>query len=164
MRDSARKSEILCGVTVSGSAEFRSSTAAALALLQPLAEFDLIQSHLAAIRQGKRSGVSAWAARPVFTVGLPTWSHSSLWYAGAIAHDAFHAKLYRDAKSRDPDTEPDRSIWNGTAAERACLAFQRQVLLGLNAHPSIINYVEMHERDPTYQGCSGWLDYRKRWW
>ncbi|MGH7854461.1 MAG: hypothetical protein ACREP3_13535, partial [Candidatus Binatia bacterium] len=60
-----RKSDIFYGLDVCGNGEFRRRTGAALALLQPLAEFDLIQSHLAAIRQGKRSGVTAWAERPV---------------------------------------------------------------------------------------------------
>ena len=165
---SAREAATVCGLEVRGDREFRRRTGEALSLLQPLAEFGLIQTHLAAIRQGKRSGITAWAVAPVFTVGAPTWNHSSLWYAGAIAHDAFHAKLYRDAKKRDPDTEPDTDAWSGTSAERVCLTFQRQVLLILQADQSVIDYVEQHARNPSYQGRSkgrgGWLDYRKRWW
>lgn len=153
---------------VHGDWEFRRRTGEALSLLQPLVEFDLIQSHLATIRQGRRSGITAWAARPVFTVGAPTWSHSPTWYAGAIAHDAFHAKLYRDAKQHDTGTEPDLDAWSGKAAERVCLAFQRQVLVTLQADKAVIDYVEKHAQNPTYQGRSkgrgGWLDYRKRWW
>jgi hypothetical protein len=164
LRYSARNLEICRGMAVYGSAEFRGCTAAALSLLQRLGEFDVVRSHLAAIRQGKRSGVTAWAARPVFTVGTPTWSHSSIWYAGAIAHDAYHAKLYHDAKHHGPDTEPDKSAWSGAAAERACLAFQRQVLIALDAHPSIIDHIERHARNPAYQGAGRWLDYRNRWW
>ena len=164
----ARKAAIVCGLEVRGDREFRRRTGEALSLLQPMAEFQLIQSHLATIRQGRRSGVTAWAARPVFTVGAPTWNHSPLWYAGAIAHDAFHAKLYRDAKKHDPDTEPDTDAWSGTTAERACLTFQQQILLLLQADPTVIDYVEKHARNPSYQGRSkgwgGWLDYRKRWW
>lgn len=165
---SDRETTTVGGMEVRGNWEFRRRTRDALSLLQPLPEFDLIQSHLAAIRQGKRSGVTAWAARPVFTVGAPTWSHSRLWYAGAIAHDAFHAKLYRDAKKHDAGAEPDTAAWNGKAAERACLAFQRQVLVTLGADKTVIDYVEEHAQNPTYQGRStapgGWLDYRKRWW
>ena len=164
----ARKTTAVCGMEVRGDAEFRRRTGEALALLQPLAEFDLIRSNLAAIRQGARSGVTAWAARPVFTVGAATWSHSPIWYAGAIAHDAFHAKLYRDASKPDPVREPDPVAWRGKAAERACLLFQRQVLAALQAHQTVIEYVEKHARNPTYQGRSKgpgrWLDYRKRWW
>jgi len=163
-----RKTTTVCGVEVRGDSEFHKRTGDALSLLQPLAEFDLIQTHLAAIRQGKRSGVTAWAARPVFTVGAPTWSHSPTWYAGAIAHDAFHAKLYRDAKQRTPEKEPPVTAWSGKAAERICLFFQCEVLVALNADKAMVEYIEKHRQNPTYQGRKagrgGWLDYRKRWW
>jgi hypothetical protein len=165
---SNRETTTVCGMEVRGSRQFRRQTRDALSLLQPLPEFDLIQSHLAEIRQGNRSGVTAWAARPVFTVGAPTWTYSPLWYAGAIAHDAFHAKLYRDAKKHDASTEPDPAAWSGQAAESVCLTFQRRVLVTLKADKTVIDYVEKHAQNPTYQGRSkglgGWLDYRKRWW
>jgi hypothetical protein len=163
-----RKSESFCGVEVYGDSEFRRRTGAALLLLQPLEQFELIQTHLAAIRQGKRSGVTAWASRPVFTVGAATWNYSPLWYGSAIAHDAYHVKLYRDAKNRCQGTDPETEAWSGKAAERACLSFQRQVLLALKADHRILDHIEKHLRNPTYQdrnkGTRGWLDYRKRWW
>lgn len=162
------KSATLCGLAVHGDEEFQRRTGEALALLEPLAQFALIHAHLAAIRQGKRSGITAWADQPVFTVGAPTWSHSPHWYAGAIAHDAYHAKLYRDAKKHDPQREPLAHAWSGKSAERACLSFQREVLLELNADRTIVTYVEQQRRNPTYHGRSKglgrWLDYRKRWW
>ena len=163
-----RKSESLGGIEVHGDRTFRIRTRDALALLQPLAQFELIQAHLSTIRQGKRSGVTAWARNPVFTVGAPTWNHSPLWYAGAIAHDAYHAKLYRDAKKLAPEKEPRAEVWSGRAAERTCLSFQRQVLLALAADRALVGYIEKHLRNPTYQerhaGWRAWLDYRKRWW
>jgi hypothetical protein len=163
-----RKSENPGGMEIRGGREFQRRTGEALALLQSLSEFEMIHAHLAIIRQGTRSGITAWAERPVFTVGAPTWNHSALWYASAIAHDAYHAKLYRDAKQRQPDRKPRVSAWSGNAAERICLAFQRDVLLSLNANKTIIEYLETHLQNPTYQGRSGgwrgWLDYRKRWW
>ncbi len=163
-----RKSESFCGVEVYGDSEFRRRTGEALLLLQPLEQFELIQTHLAAIRQGKRSGVTAWASRPVFTVGAATWYYSPLWYGGAIAHDAYHVKLYRDAKNRCQGTDPEAEAWSGKAAERACLSFQRQVLLALKADHRILDHIEKHLQNPTYQGrnkgTGGWLDYRKRWW
>jgi len=162
------QSENVDGIEVRGRAEFRQCTREAIVLLRPLGAFELIRGHLAGIREGKRSGVNPWARDPIFTVGTPTWSHSALWYAGAIAHDAFHAKLYRDAKVHDPANEPSAEAWSGKAAERSCLAFQREVLLALGADKRIIVYVEEHARNPTYQGPNrswgSWLDYRKRWW
>jgi hypothetical protein len=163
-----RKIERACGMEISGDGEFRRQTLQALSLLQPLAEFALIQSHLKVIRQGRRSGVTVWAERPVFTVGAPTWSHSPVWFAGAIAHDAYHAKLYRAAKQRAGKRRLNVETWSGKTAERACLLFQRKVLLSLHADTSVVNHVEMHLRDPNYQGrvtgVGRWLDYRKRWW
>jgi len=163
-----RKLETVCGLEIHGDSQFRRRTGEALLLLQPLEQFEVIQTHLAAIRQGKRSGVTASAARPVFTVGPPTWNYSPLWYGGAIAHDAYHAKLYRDAKNGDRQTDPETDAWSGKTAERACLSFQREVLLALNAGRTIIDYIEKHLRNPTYQGRNkgwgSWLDYRKRWW
>jgi hypothetical protein len=128
----------------------------------------VISAHLRSIRQGRRSGVKAWTETPVFTVGAATWNHSPLWYASAIAHDAYHAKLYRDAQSHDPEKEPGVDTWTGKAAERVCLDFQRRVLVALNADQTIVDHVEKHAQNPTYQGRStgwgGWLDYRKRRW
>jgi hypothetical protein len=162
------KAESVDGIEIRGGADFRRRTREAIALLRQLAVYELIRAHLAVIRQGKRSGVQAWARRPVFTVGAPTWNHSAVWYAGAIAHDAFHAKLYRDATRRNPTSEPATDAWSGKAAERACLAFQREVLLALRADGAMIAHVEKHGENPTYQGrhrgWGRWLDYRKRWW
>jgi hypothetical protein len=163
-----RQSAILCGLAVHGDEEFQRRTGEALALLEPLAQFGLIHAHLAAIRQGKRSGITAWADQPVFTVGTATWNHSPQWYAGAVAHDAYHVKLYRDAGQQDPARKPLAPAWSGKSAERACLSFQREVLLELNADKTIIAYIEQQRRNPTYQGRSKglgcWLDYHKRWW
>ena len=163
-----RNSERIEGIEISGGADFRLRTREAVMLLRKLAVFELIRSHLAVIRQGRRSGVRAWAQRPVFTVGTPTWNHSVVWYAGAIAHDAFHAKLYRDAKKRNPAAEPSADTWSGKHAERVCLAFQSQVLVALDADEAMIAHVEKQARNPAYQGRNqgwgAWLDYRKRWW
>lgn len=162
------KSESVDGIEIRGCADFQRRTREAIVLLRPLAAFELIRAHLAVIRQGKRSGVQASARMPIFTVGRPTWNYSALWYAGAIAHDAFHVKLYRDAKLQDGAKEPSADAWSGKAAEKACLAFQSQVLLALKADKIIIAHIEKHAKNPTYQGRNrgwgNWLDYRKRWW
>jgi hypothetical protein len=137
-------------------------------LLEPLPASLLIRSHLAAIRQGRRSGVTAWTADPVFTVGAPTWSHSVHWFAGAIAHDAFHVKLYRDAQQKAGKKHPSTDSWSGKTAEQACLLFQLAVLASLRSDKFIIEHVRKHLENPTYQGrttgLGAWLDYRKRRW
>ncbi|HZD42185.1 MAG TPA: hypothetical protein VE131_15790, partial [Terriglobales bacterium] len=112
--------------------------------------------------------VRAWAVKPVFVVGAATWKHSSLWYAGAIAHDAYHAMLYREAKKGAGGREPAGTAWTGPEAERKCLAFQKQVLAHLGAEKRTIAYIDQWAQKPTYQGESrgwrGWLNYARRRW
>jgi hypothetical protein len=163
-----RRSHVAHGIEIRGGSEFVLRTQEAVALLRPVAQFDVIRDHLKIIRQGTRSGMKAWAEKPTFIVGRATWRHSPLWYAGAIAHDAYHAKLYLDAKDNRDGKEPDIDAWTGAEAEKKCLAFQRQVLLVLNADETIICYVDNCAQNPIYQGRTegwrSWLDYLRRWW
>ena len=163
-----RQSELINGVEVRGGTAFRARTREALELLRVSALFGAARDHIAVIRQGRRSGMKAWAVKPTFTVGKATWRHSAVWYAGAIAHDAYHAKLYSDAKGRNRGSEPDNNAWTGAQAEKSCLAFQRQVLLELNADKKIIAYIDHCAQNPTFQGhptgWRSWLDYALRWW
>ena len=163
-----RQSEMIDGVEVRGGTAFRARTREALELLRLSPLFGAARDQIAVIRQGRRSGMKAWADRPTFTVGKATWSHSVVWYAGAIAHDAYHAKLYCDAKDGKRGKEPDNDAWTGVEAEKRCLAFQRQVLLELNADEKIIAHIDQCAQNPTYQGHAtgwrSWLDYLLRWW
>ncbi len=163
-----RASQTFERINVRGGFEFLHRTREALTLLRPTSVFAEIQSNVGSIRQGRRSGMKAWAKEPTFVVGKRTWRHSALWYAGAIAHDAYHAKLYAEAKKASRGVEPHANCWTGTEAERQCLAFQRQVLLELRADSKIISYLDECRKNPTYQGRNhgwkSWLDYLKRWW
>ena len=159
---------MLHGIEIRGREDFLRRTQAALQQLQSTSGFKEIVSHIAIIRQGRRSGMKAWSKPPTFIVGRLTWQHSSLWYAGAIAHDAFHAKLYSDAKAQNPAAEPDANTWTGAEAEKKCLAFQKEVLEALNADAETIAYIEACAENPAYQGHNtgwrSWLDYLRRWW
>jgi hypothetical protein len=163
-----RQPEVVDGIDVRGGIAFRARTREALELLRLSALFGAARDHIAVIRQGRRSGMKAWAVKPTFTVGKATWNHSVVWYAGAIAHDAYHAKLYLDAKGGNRAQEPDNDAWTGVEAEKSCLAFQRQVLVELNADEKIIAYIDHCAQNPTYQGHAtgwrSWLDYLLRWW
>jgi hypothetical protein len=162
------RSHVVHGIEIRGGPEFLLRTEEALALLHAAPQFAVIRGHLKIIRQGTRSGMKAWAKRPTFVVGKATWRHSPLWYASAIAHDAYHAKLYCDAKGDDDHTEPDADAWTGAEAEKKCLAFQQQVLLALNADETMMRYIENCAQNPMYQGHNqgwrSWLDYLRRWW
>lgn len=162
------RSAVVDGVEIRGKPDFLLRTQESLTRLRTTSQFEIVRSHITIICQGQRSGMKAWAKRPTFVVGNATWKHSELWYAGAIAHDAYHAKLYRDAKKEKGGKEPDADAWTGAEAEKKCLTFQRQVLLELHADRETIAYVEECANNPTYQGRNkgwrGWLDYLRRWW
>lgn len=168
MRFTRTSTAVFADIEIRGGREFLLHTQDSLRRLKLTPQFELIQNHIAVIRQGRRSGMKAWAVKPTFTVGKATWRHSALWYAGAIAHDAYHAKLYCDAKGGKRRKEPDSEAWTGVEAEKLCLAFQRQVLLELNADEKIIAYIDRCAQNPTYQGRAtgwrGWLAYLRRWW
>ena len=156
------------GIDVRGNRQFRWQTRQALALLYPLAQFELIRRNISITRQARRGGMKAWAKKPTFLVGKPTWRHSVVWYAGAIAHDAYHGELYAGGKTNCTGKAPEADVWSGVEAETKCLAFQAEVLLALNAEPTLIGYVNQWRQNPTYQGCNkgwrSWLDYLKRQW
>jgi hypothetical protein len=162
------RSEVVDGIEIRGHSEFLLRTKESLELLKPTPQFDIIRAHIEMIQPGRRSGMKAWARKPIFVVGKRTWQHSAQWYAGAIAHDAYHSKLYHEAKQALGDKEPAADTWTGVEAEKHCLAFQRQVLLRLGADPSTIAYLEECEKHPAYQGRNrgwrSWLDYIRRWW
>jgi hypothetical protein len=162
-----RTSEIVHGVKITGSDEFLSRTKEALALLRPTPFFSEIQRTIAVIKQGGRSGMKAYAKKPTFVVGKRTWSYSALWYAGAIAHDCYHSKLYHEARA-SKDGKPPADCWTGSEAEKKCLAFQIEVLKALHADEKTLAYLEELEKNPTYQGHNrgwrGWIDYWRRRW
>ncbi len=161
-----RKSTIIAGIEVRGRSEFIRRSEEALALLRDLPQFADIQRHIAIIKQGRRSGMWAQKNRPTFVVGRRTWSHSALWYAGAIAHDAYHSKLYHDA--RRESAKPPADCWTGPEAERECLGYQIEALKALGADDATVAYLEKLRKNPTYQGhhkgWRSWRDYLRRSW
>jgi len=162
------RTEATQGIELRGSDEFLTRTKDALRLLQPVPHFGVIRANLAVIRQGKRSGMKVWTGKSMFVVGAVTWQHSAIWYAGAIAHDTYHAKLYREAKGTAGGAEPYADTWTGPDAEIQCFGFQKQVLAHLGADEKTLEYIEQCEAKPTYQGANkgwrSWLDYTRRWW
>jgi hypothetical protein len=160
-------SQTIDGIEVRGRAEFIRATREALEVLENNIHFPEVQRHVSIIKQGRRSGMHANARRPTFVVGKRTWSHSPLWYAGAIAHDAYHSKLYHDAKAAAGRT-PAADCWTGKEAERKCLAFQIETVKALGAEPRTVAYLEELRKNPTYQGHNkglrGWWAYFLRRW
>ena len=161
----AVQAESIEGFEVQGGPAFVERTREALALLRRTSHFELIQQRIKIIREAERSGMRAYDALPTCEVGPATWKQSAAWYAGAIAHDAYHSQLYCEAKRQNQDREPDADVWTGTEAERQCLTYQEEVLQEMGADAALIRYVRQTREHPTYQGDSrSWEDYRKRQW
>lgn len=160
-------SEIVDGIEIKGSPAFLVCTREALALLRRTPFFKVIPRYIAVIKQGRRSGMRAYAKRPTFVVGKRTWTYSALWYTGAIAHDSYHSKLYREARAIT-GKKPPADCWTGSEAEKKCLAFQIEVLKALHANEKTLAYLEELEKNPTYQGHNlgwrSWRDYLRRRW
>jgi hypothetical protein len=161
-----RRRAVCGGISVIGTADFIQCTEEALQLLRATTHYPDIQRYVSVIKQGRRSGMWAQAKRPTFAVGRRTWSHSALWYAGAIAHDAHHSKLYHDAKRGTAN--PPADCWTGPEAERKCLASQIETLKTLGADDATVAYLEKLRKNPTYQGhhkgWRSWRDYLRRRW
>jgi hypothetical protein len=153
---------------VVGDDAFLQRTREALDLMKETRFMTEVQRSIAVIRAGRRSGMRAWLKRPTFVVGKRTWQHSAIWYAGAIAHDSHHSRLYREAKTRVEPKGPPEDAWTGQEAERKCLAFQLEVLGELKAGGDIVRYLRTLAANPTYQGHNkgwkGFWDYLKRNW
>ena len=160
---SVARAESVQRIEVQGSPEFVKRTKEALALLQNARELGFVQRYIKIIKEGERSGMRAFDEKPTYEVGAATWQHSALWYAGTIAHDSYHSKLYFDAKKGDKT--PARSDWTGAEAERNCLEYQLKVLKALKADKQTLDYVAAMQKNPTYQGDpNSQKDYQNRWW
>ncbi|MCX6694732.1 MAG: hypothetical protein NTU61_00330 [Candidatus Altiarchaeota archaeon] len=147
-------------ISVEGSSDFTSKTNNALNLLQNSSEYPIIAAHIGKIKEYDRSGMNVSGNVPTFQVGSQTWNSYTMWYAGAIAHDSYHSKLYSDAKQANGGMEPNPNTWSGKAAEQKCLAFQIKVLQQIGADEDTINQVRQELQNPTYQD----IPYENRTW
>jgi len=159
------KCEYFQEIEIRGSVVFIARTKKVLSLLFEQSEsFSTVSPYLGRIRQSVRSGMRAYDLIPTFDVSDTTSSHSIIWYAGAIAHDAYHSLLYHRSKETE-GKEPSYYTWTGEAAEKKCLKFQLQVLKELSANDSLIDYIKGMLDNPKYYGNNkSWRDYEKRQW
>ena len=159
------QAEMIEGIDVRGGNAFIERTSEALKLLRTAGQIDFLRRYVKVIISAERSGMRAYANPPTYEVGPTTWQASTLWYAGTIAHDAYHSKLYHEAKAKKGGGEPDQNAWTGASAERQCLDFQSKVLGDLGADSRTLDYVRGLTHNPTYQGDpKSRADYRRRSW
>ncbi|MDD5112296.1 MAG: hypothetical protein PHG85_07110 [Candidatus Altiarchaeota archaeon] len=138
-------------IQVDGSAAFTQETDKALKLLEGTKEYSEIAQNVGRVKESPKSGMNVYSDVPTFEVGQTTWQGGTVWYAGTIAHDSYHSKLYNDAKAANGGQEPDASAWTGAAAEQKCLQYQIKVLREMGGDASTIEYLEGLAKNPTYQ-------------
>ena len=139
-------------IQLKGSLAYIAKTQSALVCLQTADLAAVVWNLVSQLREARRTGVFPYMDLAVIDVGGRTWNSTTIWYAGAIAHEGFHVKLYREAKVRNGKRDPKGNTWTGVEAEKKCLEFQLRVLQELRAEDGVLDYVREGMKSPTYQG------------
>jgi hypothetical protein len=148
-------------IQVEGDSAFTAETNKALKLLAKTKEYSEITHNIGKIKEFDKSGMNVYGEVPTFQVGKATWEGDPVWYAGTIAHDSYHAKLYNEAKLANGGAEPDANTWTGAEAEKKCLGYQIKVLTELKADPDTIESLKKQQKEgPKYQD----IPYENRSW
>jgi len=156
------------GIEIIGPAQFIQQTRSALSLLQAKAPsaYAIVSGCIGRIESGPRSGMRSHAVPPTFFVADRTAFHSLTWYAGTIAHDSMHCKLYHGYASTKGLPVP-HEIFSGMAAERQCLTHQAWVLSAVGAPAREIDHVRAGDGrhfDLNGDGRYTSEDYERRNW
>jgi hypothetical protein len=139
---------------IKGDSLFYQKTSDALKLLEDFSHdaWQTVCNYVPRIKQFHRSGMNVYETPPVFEVGEATYMASTTWYASAIAHDAYHSKLYFDYKRVNGLVPAD--IWTGEKAEMKCLEFQISTLIQIHAPQFEIDYAR------SLRGTNWWNEER----
>ena len=150
------------GIRVVGSGQFRARTVAALDLLRTAdpAAYREVCAVLTSVEEGDRSGVEVELGR--VQIAPATFDGGSReWYASVLAHEAHHARLYRD-EGRHRTGE---AVFE---AERLCNELQLGVLRRVGGRAYEVQWLQSqnHGRHPDVNGDGtyGWDDYYARKW
>ncbi|MDB5175170.1 MAG: hypothetical protein JWM81_28 [Candidatus Saccharibacteria bacterium] len=132
------------GLQIVGNADCQRDTTAAIDLLKqkdPLVYQSVSHYVGRVVCQKDQSGMHAYEQPPTYHVGDATRTAGTIWYAGTIAHDTEHAKLYEDYMAQHPGVLIPNDIWTGQDAEATCLAVQADTLTHLGAPQYMIDSV-----------------------
>lgn len=89
--------------------------------------------------------------------------YSITWCAAAIAHDAFHSKLYHDHRTVHGGSVPD-AAWTGKDAEQQCMKHQLAVMARIGATQWEIDYAKKQSDGHYVKDKETWQDLPKRKW
>ncbi len=161
------KNEILTrkydGFVIRGSENFIERTISALTQLKSAPEeYKIIQDNIGKIKLNKYSGMASYYLPPTFLVGATAFEKTRA-YALAIAHDAYHSKLYNDYKKEHSKEEyVPNEIWTGRKKEIECNKFADLVnkkMKGLflskllNKQDTLFSRLVPHENVPLKDRC-----------
>lgn len=148
-------------IAIEGDASCNEQTNAALELLKTKAveHYNVAIENVGKIKcveQG--SGMRAYDTPPTYLAGKDTIDAGLVWYAGTIAHDACHSKLYQDYKKTRGEPVPDE-VWTGDNAEKSCISAQVDALKKLGASEREIDYLGDVAESEYWN-----VEYSERWW
>jgi len=149
-------------IQIKGTDACQTDTLAALKLLSTSAptHYATVTKYIGIIEcvtQG--SGIYAYEVPPRYVVGDATRTAGTVWYAGTIAHDAGHSKLYHDYLASHPKQEVPDDVWTGQSAEATCLQAQYDALSKIGASQYQLDYVQNILSSQYYN-----IPYDQRWW
>jgi hypothetical protein len=145
------------GIAIRGDDAFVRATVGALELLKAKTPdvYALLQKHIADVVSAKRSGVLTRALRYIpktLVLFGPSYSgNSTVEYAGALAHEAYHCELYRRAQVDSPNLSVPASAYSGEYAETLCLNYQCDVLRRLGLDQARIEQYESTLKSKWWQ-------------
>jgi hypothetical protein len=149
-------------ISIKGNEACQNDTLAALRLLAEQApnHYATVTTYVGVIEcVAQGSGMAAYENPPRYLAGDATRTAGTLWYAGTIAHDAGHSKLYHDYLAAHSGQGVPGDIWTGQSAEAACLAAQHDALQKMDASQSTLDYVQSIVNSQYWQ-----VPYSDRWW
>jgi hypothetical protein len=112
-------------IEITGSERFVSRVKGALQLIEEKSPgaWQVVALHVRKIEEGDKTGMFPYLPLSPAVIGTRTFLCSVAWCAGAIVHNAYHAKLYEEYKKEHGASVPD-DAWSGPEAEKKCLDFQ----------------------------------------
>jgi len=148
-----------------GSDRFKRQVSEALALLK---ERDadahaVVTEHVGRIQEAERSGMWAYKTPPTFDMSGTTAFYSITWCAAAIAHDAYHSKLYHDYRKKHSGDVP-LDAWTGKRAEQRCMKHQIAVMERIGAPKKELEHAKKMADGQFVKDNKDWEEYRKRKW
>jgi len=150
-------------ISIVGDNSCETKTNQALEILKSKAKnhFEIITTYVGVIEcVDEGSGIRVWDTPPRFQAGKETIDAGTIWYAGTIAHDSCHSKLYSDYLKNNPESNTVPSdIYTGRNAEAECLSFQYDTLVLMGASQLFLDHVKNIIESEYWE-----IPYEDRWW